>query len=186
MEDYVIEKNGRKRKAERVICNNCNISFLKQIRFIKENNYCCKECSWLGNTSETITVICSFCGIEFEKKKYKLKGSKSGYYFCCRECKNNALKKENWNNETYNYAPDHYGNSNGKGSYRRIAMEYYDNKCEKCGYNDHIEILQVHHIDSNRENNNIENLIILCPNCHWSITLKYVNINENRSFIENW
>lgn len=37
--------------------------------------------------------------------------------------------------------------------------------CEKCGYNIY-EILVVHHKDKNRENNKLENLELICPNCH--------------------
>ncbi len=37
--------------------------------------------------------------------------------------------------------------------------------CERCGYNKK-EILQVHHRDGNHHNNEIENLELICPNCH--------------------
>lgn len=39
-------------------------------------------------------------------------------------------------------------------------------KCERCGY-DKFEILQVHHKDKNRANNNLDNLELICPNCHY-------------------
>ena len=39
-------------------------------------------------------------------------------------------------------------------------------KCERCGYNKS-EILQVHHKDRNRRNNDFKNLEIICPNCHF-------------------
>lgn len=39
-------------------------------------------------------------------------------------------------------------------------------KCERCGY-DKYEILHVHHKDRNRENNNLDNLALICPNCHY-------------------
>jgi len=38
--------------------------------------------------------------------------------------------------------------------------------CERCKY-DKYEILQVHHIDRNRSNNNLSNLELICPNCHY-------------------
>jgi len=47
-----------------------------------------------------------------------------------------------------------------------MALDNYPNECEMCGYKEHLEILQVHHIDGNRKNNKLENLMILCPNCH--------------------
>lgn len=38
--------------------------------------------------------------------------------------------------------------------------------CERCGYNKY-EILQVHHKDKNRDNNELNNLELICPNCHY-------------------
>lgn len=37
--------------------------------------------------------------------------------------------------------------------------------CERCGYNKR-EILNVHHKDRNHGNNDMDNLELLCPNCH--------------------
>jgi hypothetical protein len=39
-------------------------------------------------------------------------------------------------------------------------------KCERCGY-DKYEILQVHHKNRDRNDNSIENLELICPNCHY-------------------
>jgi 5-methylcytosine-specific restriction endonuclease McrA len=38
--------------------------------------------------------------------------------------------------------------------------------CERCNYSKY-EVLQVHHKNRKRTNNNIENLEIICPNCHY-------------------
>ena len=38
--------------------------------------------------------------------------------------------------------------------------------CERCGYNKP-EILHTHHKDRNRSNNSMENLELICPNCHY-------------------
>lgn len=40
------------------------------------------------------------------------------------------------------------------------------NKCERCSYA-RIEILQVHHKDKDRNNNELVNLELICPNCHY-------------------
>lgn len=40
------------------------------------------------------------------------------------------------------------------------------NSCARCAYNKY-EILQVHHKDRNRNNNRLENLELICPNCHY-------------------
>ena len=39
-------------------------------------------------------------------------------------------------------------------------------KCERCPYS-RIEILQVHHKDRNKEHNELSNLELICPNCHF-------------------
>jgi len=45
-----------------------------------------------------------------------------------------------------------------------------EKKCEVCGllgeYNGKPLTLELHHIDGDRKNNSLENLQILCPNCH--------------------
>ena len=38
--------------------------------------------------------------------------------------------------------------------------------CQACGYS---EVLDIHHIDENRENNEPHNHVVLCPNCHAKI-----------------
>ncbi len=38
-------------------------------------------------------------------------------------------------------------------------------KCERCGYNKY-EVLVVHHKDRNRNHNELDNLELICPNCH--------------------
>jgi len=44
-----------------------------------------------------------------------------------------------------------------------------DDSCAICGAKG-IDILSEHHIDSNRTNNEYDNLIVLCHNCHHKIT----------------
>ena len=60
----------------------------------------------------------------------------------------------------------------------------YKNKCARCGwgelnrYTKNIP-LEIEHIDGNYKNNNEENLILLCPNCH-SLTSTYKGANLNK------
>ena len=57
----------------------------------------------------------------------------------------------------------HY--KNGDAYYRENAFASKEHKCECCSENRKY-ILHVHHIDKNRLNNNLDNLKILCLNCH--------------------
>jgi len=58
---------------------------------------------------------------------------------------------------------------NGIGCYRRMIFEQFENKviCQMCGENS-CKLL-AHHKDGNRNNNTIENLMILCYKCHFKI-----------------
>ena len=39
-------------------------------------------------------------------------------------------------------------------------------------------VLEVHHIDENRNNNDISNLVILCPICHKYLTLHLYTLEQ--------
>ena len=45
-------------------------------------------------------------------------------------------------------------------------LEARGKMCERCGYNKP-EILQVHHKNRDRNNNDFNNLELICPNCHF-------------------
>ena len=49
---------------------------------------------------------------------------------------------------------------------KKRLVEKKGPRCERCGY-DRYDILQVHHRDRNRSNNKLDNLGLLCPNCHY-------------------
>lgn len=67
--------------------------------------------------------------------------------FCSRSCANNRQA---------------YWNDNAK-CYTTICFQHYEKKCANCGFD---VVIDVHHIDNDRTNNDITNLIPLCPNCH--------------------
>lgn len=50
-------------------------------------------------------------------------------------------------------------------NYRKLAFDNYPPICAYCGFGIP-EVLEVPHLDGNRENNALDNLAILCPNCH--------------------
>jgi 5-methylcytosine-specific restriction endonuclease McrA len=47
-------------------------------------------------------------------------------------------------------------------SLREIILKKYNYACSKCKY----QYLEIHHIDGNHNNNNLDNLITLCRRCH--------------------
>lgn len=62
------------------------------------------------------------------------------------------------------------GMSSGQLRIRLIREGYKKNKCEKCGQEsiwfENPLVMELNHIDGNKKNNKLENLEILCPNCH--------------------
>lgn len=109
-----------------------------------------------------LKLKCSFCGRKVYKQKSQIKSSKSGRIFCDRSCStsyNNSKYKSRENN------PNYLG-CVSPSCYRKLLFETRKHECEKCGYNKIPEILHVHHIDRNRDNNCEENLLLLCPTCH--------------------
>ena len=130
-----------------------------------------------------IELECAYCGKKFIRAKSKSLNSKSGLYLCCREHKDLA-QQINSGAEFDIIRPSHYGtydeNAISVNAYRRNALDHLPHRCAVCGWNEDEDILQVHHIDENRQNNTLDNLIILCPNCHWKITLhKYKLIDKS-------
>jgi len=65
----------------------------------------------------------------------------------------------------------HLGNSDYKGR----AFLYYGEECNRCGIT---EKLCVHHIDGNRENNDLKNLRVLCRKCHNRLHRNIANPNK--------
>jgi hypothetical protein len=50
-------------------------------------------------------------------------------------------------------------------NYRKLAFNQHDPLCAHCGFGVPA-VLEVAHIDGDRSNNELANLVILCPNCH--------------------
>ena len=50
-------------------------------------------------------------------------------------------------------------------NYRKLAFESYNPLCAHCGFGIP-SVLEIAHVDGDRNNNEVGNLVILCPNCH--------------------
>lgn len=69
--------------------------------------------------------------------------------------------------------------------YQTIAFNYHARKCVVC---DEVRILDVHHLDENRANDNPSNLIPLCPTHHryWHSRYKHLVEKQVLDYIEDW
>lgn len=68
---------------------------------------------------------------------------------------------------------------------RLYIIELHDTKCDECGWNKinpstGNSPLNIDHIDGNCKNNSMDNLRVLCPNCH-SLTPTYGALNKGKS-----
>lgn len=151
------------REMTQIACDYCGKVHTKELRQVKENeklghkNFCSKEC--LANFRKTsVQTYCTCCGKEIEVRLAEYKRSKSGFHYCSRSC---ATKINN----TLKIGTNHPNFKDGSGTYREQALRHYGSFCSVCGYN--IEpALEVHHRDSNRRNNKLENLDVLCATHH--------------------
>ena len=168
------EYKGRRTKIL-MKCNIHNVEFLVDpTNFLRNTNTTvsdkCPECIALH---ERLVLVCAYCGKKFTRAPSKMNNSKSGLYFCCREHKDMAQRLDS-GKQFSEMRPDHYSNVEEKigsiNTYREMAMREYDHRCSICGWSEDDDILQVHHIDENRQNNALSNLIVLCPNCHAKLT----------------
>lgn len=130
-------------------------------------NHHCPNC---GN-KHRVKVKCAWCGQEIERTQSQIEKNKTGFFYCCKEHGNlhkNLLRYENgeWDNSS---------------NYRLKAFNKYEHKCNCCGWDEDERILEVHHIDENRDNNELDNLIILCPTCHRKITLGYYFLDKENN-----
>lgn len=126
-------------------------------------------CSQLCNGkyhSKRIEGTCGNC----EKPISTIRGdklkSKSGLSFCSQSCSTTIRNKAFSGEKNAHWR-------NGMGSYRDRAFRKYAKKCSNplceitlAGVKIPSKMLDVDHIDSDRNNNKLENLQILCVWCH--------------------
>ncbi|PKB15222.1 HNH endonuclease [Flavobacterium sp. 5] len=67
---------------------------------------------------------------------------------------------------------------------KALLQKEIKSKCPICPSED-VEHFQIHHIDENPENNNFENLLMLCPTCHSKITKKDISEEEVIEYKDN-
>lgn len=167
-------------KNEVVVCLNCESSFysLKS----EGRKFCSNSCSSTYNNSLRI-------------KKERSKEKRIRFYKKvigkCIHCSNDIVKKNGRNQAKYcstQCQSDYQMEDrihNGVASTRTLKIfliKKYGDKCMKCEW---CEInpstnkvpIELEHKDGNSDNNVLENLELLCPNCH-SLTPTYKALNK--------
>jgi len=119
--------------------------------------YCSVECK--DNRSAENHINCIVCKKVFYRPKSRIESSK-----CCSIKCRGILQRTNQPPST-----------DIPGVKKWLKRRDMITECEDCGYDEHPEILVVHHRDRDRTNNALFNLAVLCPNCH---ALEHYNENK--------
>ena len=126
---------------------------------------------------------CLHCGDTIKHERYNRK-------YCSNKCQG-ELKRKIRNNQVNNLIENSEFELLGKKSTidrlsKKYLIENYGEKCMKCGWNEingwtGIIPIELNHIDGNPETHKIDNLELVCPNCH-SLT----EFNKSRGKGRKW
>jgi hypothetical protein len=144
-------------------CKICDTEFYVKPSHIKlgYGKYCSAACHHQGLRKGKL-VHCHICEKEAWKQPKALKNSKSGKFFCSKSC------QTKWRNKEYK-GTKHANWQGGEYTYYKVMKENnVPPVCKDCGIKNR-RVLVIHHKDSNRKNNQLENLIWLCRNCHYLV-----------------
>ena len=147
----MITKEARKRMGWRKgliftkitkTCEVCGKPF-ETVPSSSKQHCCSPKCMGIRRRKWPREQICMFC-----KKKFMAR--RADIRFCSKKC----ASRKRW----HNHIP--------KIRDCDVIPRHKMKQCARCGFNKYPQILERHHIDRNRSNNAINNLEILCPNCH--------------------
>ena len=140
-------------------CQQCDKEFKPTRNSL--GKFCSRKCMGLSYKKRK-EVKCSECRKNFEILESRFK--KSNFFFCSRKCKDKA---QSLDGNCKDILPLHYGKSNKRwgNSHKKKAFNHKEKICEGCG-EDKEYLLVIHHKDGNRFNGKLENLEIVCSNCH--------------------
>ena len=100
---------------------------------------------------ELVTKQCPVCGAEFETNKGHSREKITCSYACSNTHFRSGQNNPNWKDDINEW------------TYRRICFSVWERKCIICGFD---KVVDVHHLDENHNNNDVRNLVPLCPNHH--------------------
>jgi len=176
--------NNKSIYCERKKCLNCDIVFISLIS--EKRKFCSQSCSAIFNNKKRPIKEKN----KITKKRIRKKENK---YYECLNCGKGVHNKycsskcqhEYKKNETYKKI-ENGDTSLYQKQYKLYLIYRFGEKCMKCGWNETNLItkkipIELEHKDGNSENNKLDNLELLCPNCHsLTPTYKALNIGNGR------
>ena len=126
----------------------------------------CKKCS---KEFEVIKGFRNYCSTACkDTNKFKANSDNKIDWNSVNNDKDRIIKqKETWRRKTL--VKFLRGDRLHIGTIKKILIERVDYTCEYCKLSlwmDKIIPLEIHHVDGNSKNNIVDNLHIICPNCH--------------------
>lgn len=160
-------------KYEIILCLNCGNEFDSLIS--EKRKFCSSKCSAIyNNKKRSNNKNCLNCGINIiTKNKYK------NIY-----CSNNCQQEYHWKEKKSKIENGDISYSNR--IYKKYLIEIHGEKCMECNWNKKNPItgnvpIELEHIDGNSDNKSLDNLKLLCPNCHsLTPTYKALNVGNGR------
>lgn len=152
-------------------CYNCG-------KETKNSKYCSKHCSAVVNNNipkrQRKFIPCQYCGREAIPRNKYCKEHK-GY----RKIENYISKEKDWSQISIkDYKGKHQYNDRLPRARNIYIKANLPMQCKLCGYDKFVEICHIKAIHTFPENtpisiiNSLDNLIALCPNCHWEFDHK--------------
>jgi hypothetical protein len=160
----------REKKTCTTTCTVCNKQYEISTRGLKLSKFCSSKCSGASRRKPRIDTQCDQCNKTYSTKQSVY--NKSVNHFCGNDCKALFYKANPHIRGTY----AGYNGLSKVSSYRKLAFETFEHRCHVCNYDRFEDVLQVHHIDHNRSNNDITNLVIVCPTCHSELHKGYATL----------
>lgn len=148
----------------------------KKNKFTVNANTLRKECEFCGKSSTA-------CGIGKHKNYCYLNPKNLRLCLVCnqpvKDYKHTKTCSHACSNTYFRTGPDNPNWKEGGhfSSYRTTCFHYYGRKCSVC---DETNVVMVHHIDKNKNNNTKENLIPLCPTHHYYLHYGFEHLIKNK------
>lgn len=144
-----------------VYCKICRKKFYVKPSWLKNGwgKYCSSICQYKARLKGKF-VYCAICKKKIWRKPRQLKLSKSGKFFCSKS------HQTLWRNSIF-IGPRHPNWKGGEHIEHKNLLLKNGIKpiCKLCGCRDK-RVLAVHHLNRNKKDNKIKNLVWLCHNCH--------------------
>lgn len=183
MSEFGLTSKNYTLKNENIECKNCGKTFISLIT--EKRKFCSNSCSSSYNNS-------------LRPKKEKIKKQRKRIFSEikigeCKNCSESIIRKDGRTQAKYcslecqlEYQMNVRisANTASNKTLKLFLIKNHGDKCMRCGWCEKNPItnkvpIELEHIDGNSENNNLDNLELLCPNCH-SLTPTYKALNRGK------